>query len=217
VAGTYSRSILPSPLRIGNASPVALDSIHSSQSGSAASRSLRSLKVQLPCRKSKACAPLVVMIARIPPPTDNARITMAHARPDTPKHRGRLPTSEPRNCQLISRRRDLGPLPAHRPPRIRLPGRRLPYRDPWAGQQCTCIVIIQCCWTCLEVEVRTTLALDDDLVLEAQRLTGTNEKSALVRLALRALVERESARRLAQLGGSEPAATAIARRQTTPA
>jgi Arc/MetJ family transcription regulator len=64
--------------------------------------------------------------------------------------------------------------------------------------------------------MRTTLALDDDLVLEAQRLTGTNEKSALVREALRALIERESARRLAQLGGSEPMAKAIPRRQTLP-
>jgi Arc/MetJ family transcription regulator len=48
------------------------------------------------------------------------------------------------------------------------------------------------------------LALDDDLVSEAQRLTGTTEKSALVRQALRALIERESARRLAQLGGTDP-------------
>jgi Arc/MetJ family transcription regulator len=52
--------------------------------------------------------------------------------------------------------------------------------------------------------MRTTLALDDDLLAEAQRLTGTVEKSALVRQALRALIERESARRLARLGGSEP-------------
>jgi Arc/MetJ family transcription regulator len=52
--------------------------------------------------------------------------------------------------------------------------------------------------------MRTTLALDDDLVSEAQRLTGTTEKSALVRQALRALIERESARRLAQLGGTDP-------------
>lgn len=65
--------------------------------------------------------------------------------------------------------------------------------------------------------MRTTLALDDDLVLEAQRLTGTSEKSALVRQALRALIERESARRLAQLAGSEPDAKAIPRRQATPA
>lgn len=52
--------------------------------------------------------------------------------------------------------------------------------------------------------MRTTLALDDDLIREAQRLTGTREKSALVRQALQALIERESARRLARLGGSEP-------------
>lgn len=61
--------------------------------------------------------------------------------------------------------------------------------------------------------MRTTISLDDDLVLEAQRLTGTREKSTLIRQALGALIERESARRLAQLAGSEPAATATARRQ----
>lgn len=63
--------------------------------------------------------------------------------------------------------------------------------------------------------MRTTLALDDDLVREAQRLTGTSEKSALVRQALRALIERESARRLARLAGSEPALSPIPRRRTT--
>jgi len=63
--------------------------------------------------------------------------------------------------------------------------------------------------------MRTTLALDDDLVLEAQRLTGTKEKGALIRQALGALIERESARRLARLGGSEPDATTVPRRQTT--
>jgi Arc/MetJ family transcription regulator len=61
--------------------------------------------------------------------------------------------------------------------------------------------------------VRTTLALDDDLLAEAQRLTGTSEKTALVREALRALIERESARRLARLGGTEPAAEAAPRRR----
>ena len=65
--------------------------------------------------------------------------------------------------------------------------------------------------------MRTTLALDDDLIREAQRLTGTSEKSALVRQALRALIERESARRLARLAGSEPALRAIPRRRTTSA
>lgn len=64
--------------------------------------------------------------------------------------------------------------------------------------------------------MRTTIALDDDLLAEAQRLTGTTEKTALVREALGALIERESARRLARLGGSEPALRAIPRRQSTP-
>ena len=61
--------------------------------------------------------------------------------------------------------------------------------------------------------MRTTLALDDDLVAEAQRLTGTREKSALVRQALQALIERESARRLARLGGTEPTLTEVPRRR----
>lgn len=52
--------------------------------------------------------------------------------------------------------------------------------------------------------MRTTLALDDELVAKAQALTGLKEKSSLVREALKALIERESARRLARLGGSEP-------------
>lgn len=63
--------------------------------------------------------------------------------------------------------------------------------------------------------MRTTLALDDDLLAEAQRLTGTQEKSALVREALRALIERESARRLARLGGSEPELATPPRRRPT--
>jgi len=65
--------------------------------------------------------------------------------------------------------------------------------------------------------MRTTLALDDHLLAEAQRLTGTREKSVLVRQALEALIERESARRLARLGGSEPAAVAAPRRRDEPA
>ena len=66
-------------------------------------------------------------------------------------------------------------------------------------------------------DVRTTLALDDDLVQEAQRLTGVTEKAALVRQALGALIERESARRLALLAGSEPEAKQVPRRQSAPA
>jgi len=68
----------------------------------------------------------------------------------------------------------------------------------------------------VEVLVRTTLALDDDLLAEAQRLTGTTEKAALVRQALRALIERESARRLAALGGTEPGLRTVPRRRPRP-
>lgn len=61
--------------------------------------------------------------------------------------------------------------------------------------------------------MRTTLALDDELVAEARELTGLKEKSGLMREALRALIERESARRLARLGGSEPQLAAPPRRR----
>jgi Arc/MetJ family transcription regulator len=52
--------------------------------------------------------------------------------------------------------------------------------------------------------MRTTLNLDDALLDEARRLTGMRERTALIHEGLRALIERESARRLARLGGSEP-------------
>ena len=62
--------------------------------------------------------------------------------------------------------------------------------------------------------MRTTLNLDPELLAAAQRLTGTTEKTALVREALGALIERESARRLARLGGSEPGLGDVPRRRT---
>jgi len=61
--------------------------------------------------------------------------------------------------------------------------------------------------------MRTTLALDDELFAQAQAYTGLSEKSAVVREALRALVERESARRLARMGGSAPDFHAAPRRR----
>ncbi len=61
--------------------------------------------------------------------------------------------------------------------------------------------------------MRTTMALDDELVAKAQKLTGLREKSRLVREALRALIERESARRLAMLGASEPKLKVPSRRR----
>ena len=64
--------------------------------------------------------------------------------------------------------------------------------------------------------MRTTLNIDDKLLAEAQRITGVSEKAALVREGLKALIERESSRRLARLGGSEPQLKPIFRRQSDP-
>ena len=61
--------------------------------------------------------------------------------------------------------------------------------------------------------MRTTLALDDELIEKAQAYTGLTEKSALVREALKALIEREAARRLARLGGTQPDLADIPRRR----
>ena len=61
--------------------------------------------------------------------------------------------------------------------------------------------------------MRTTLALDDDLLRIAQEFTGVEEKAALVREALKALIERESARRLARLGATMPRLKAAPRRR----
>ena len=62
--------------------------------------------------------------------------------------------------------------------------------------------------------MRTTFNLDDDLLGEAQRLTGMTERTALIHEGLRALIERESARRLARLGGSEPSLRVPRRRRS---
>ncbi len=64
--------------------------------------------------------------------------------------------------------------------------------------------------------MRTTINLDEALLEEARRVTGVTERSALIREGLKALIERESARRLARLGGSEPQVKAIPRRRSRP-
>lgn len=64
--------------------------------------------------------------------------------------------------------------------------------------------------------MRTTLTIDDDLFAKAEELTGLHEKSALLREGLKALIERESARRLAKLGGSESGLEYTPRRQSKP-
>ena len=61
--------------------------------------------------------------------------------------------------------------------------------------------------------MRTTVTLDDGLLDEARRLTGVQERSALLRAGLVALIEREAARRLARLGGSDPTIQPITRRR----
>lgn len=57
--------------------------------------------------------------------------------------------------------------------------------------------------------MRTTLNIDDDLLQQARDLSGLQEKTALIREGLKALIERESAKRLAKMGGSEPQAESI--------
>ena len=61
--------------------------------------------------------------------------------------------------------------------------------------------------------MRTTINLDQQLIAEAKRMTGIKERTALIHAGLRALIERESARRLALLGGSEPQLKPISRQR----
>jgi Arc/MetJ family transcription regulator len=63
--------------------------------------------------------------------------------------------------------------------------------------------------------MRTTLIIDDDLVEKAKELTGIQEKTALVKEGLRALIARESARRLAALERSQPKLKDIPRRRSS--
>lgn len=62
--------------------------------------------------------------------------------------------------------------------------------------------------------MRTTLNIEDELLAKAQQVSGLKERTALVRQGLKALIERESARRLALLGGTEPQLQPIPRRQS---
>ena len=66
------------------------------------------------------------------------------------------------------------------------------------------------------MHMRTTLIIDDELVERARKLTGIQEKTALVREGLQALIAREAARRLAALGGTEPDIEPVRRRRAHP-
>lgn len=62
-------------------------------------------------------------------------------------------------------------------------------------------------------DMRTTVTIDDDLLAKASALTGRSDTASLVRLGIEALIARESARRLAALGGTDSTASAAPRRR----
>ncbi|MEE9333660.1 MAG: type II toxin-antitoxin system VapB family antitoxin [Granulosicoccaceae bacterium] len=62
--------------------------------------------------------------------------------------------------------------------------------------------------------MRTTLNIDDSLLDKARELTGVTEKTAIVKMGIEALIARESAKRLAQLGGSDPHVKDVPRRRS---
>jgi Arc/MetJ family transcription regulator len=62
--------------------------------------------------------------------------------------------------------------------------------------------------------MRTTINIDDELLATALKLTGPMDRTALLSEGLKALIERESARRLARLGGTQPALKAAPRRRS---
>jgi Arc/MetJ family transcription regulator len=68
--------------------------------------------------------------------------------------------------------------------------------------------------TGISMHMRTTINIDDDLIARAAELTGVKEKTALVRLGLEYLIARESAKRLARLGGTEKDLQPIPRRKS---
>jgi len=69
---------------------------------------------------------------------------------------------------------------------------------------------------CTLVHMRSTLNIDDEMIRKAAALTGEKKKTALVRMGLEALIARESARRLARLGGTEPRLSSVRRRRPRP-
>lgn len=62
--------------------------------------------------------------------------------------------------------------------------------------------------------MRTTIVIDDDLLAKATALSGLKERTAVIREGLKALIERESAKRLAKLGATEPNLEVVPRRRS---
>ena len=79
---------------------------------------------------------------------------------------------------------------------------------PFAAGQLTCMHE-----SCILMHMRTTLNIDDSVLRRAAKLTGVQEKTSLVRLGLETLIARESARRLADLGGTERRLRPVRRRR----
>ena len=67
---------------------------------------------------------------------------------------------------------------------------------------------------CIMVCMRTTLIIDDNLLERARQATGIQEKTALVRAGLEALIAREAGKRLAALGGTQPKIPDVPRRRS---
>ena len=62
--------------------------------------------------------------------------------------------------------------------------------------------------------MRTTINIDDELLAKASKLMGPMDRTAIISEGLKALIERESAKRLARMGGSQPQLKAAPRRRT---
>ena len=77
-----------------------------------------------------------------------------------------------------------------------------------------CDGLLACITGCILMQMRTTLNLDEKLLTRAARLSGIDEKTALLHAGLEALIARESARRLATLGGTERKLGSIPRRRS---
>jgi Arc/MetJ family transcription regulator len=76
------------------------------------------------------------------------------------------------------------------------------------------LLLMQFIW---RVPMRTTVTLDDDLLAKAVKLTGGLDRSTVLREGLKALIERESAARLAKLGGTQPKLESVPRRRAAAA
>jgi Arc/MetJ family transcription regulator len=86
--------------------------------------------------------------------------------------------------------------------------------ESWKVEEALRDDLLMCIIGCILMQMRTTLNLDEKLLTRAARLSGIDEKTALLHAGLEALIARESARRLATLGGTERKLGSIPRRRS---